>query len=269
MRMRKPRARRAPGRRGPIKLGRKRRSKKAGLSVMNQYAKIVETIELTDLKADEAYQNTFHLSQFYRATTIAKNFKFYKAAKVKWEYMPFYNTLQQNNSTAVVTKPQLYWVMNRDQDPTFEQRNSADALFSMNNQGVDPIAFTRNLEIIYRPNWCSPGITALTFSPVSNPNGGTTQVVTNVISLGLKKQFSWLPTPNLDDYNTNRYNPTTAPDYNGVPINTSPTNNAGVIYNGHNLYIVQENEPDVPVCKVICTVEWLFKGPKDNYSQLA
>ena len=253
------------------RLGRKRPSKKAGLSVMNQSARIVESFEYVDLKADTPYQQVFHLSQFYRATTIAKNFQFYKAVKVKWEYMPLYNTFQQGNSTAVVAKPQLYWVMCRDQNIAWSQRTAANAQFSMWNQGVDPVAFTKNLEIIYKPNWCSPGVTALTFAKVPSAVDPTAvvDVVTNNIALGLKKQFGWLPTPDLDDYDLSRYNPTTAPSYPAGTLNTAPTNNGGVVYNGHNLIIQQENEPDVPVCKVICTVEWVFKGPKDNYSTLA
>ena len=259
------RPRRAPRRGRKVA---KRSSKKRGLSPMNQYAKIVESFQAEDLSSDKPYQHTFSLQQFYRATTIAKNFQFYKAVKVKWEYMPLYNTFQESNSTAVVGKPQLYFQMNRDQNPAWSQRTSAEALFSMNNSGVDPQAFTSNKEIIYKPNWCSPGISALTFGVVQGiPN--PISAVTNVISLGLKKQFGWLPTPDLDDYDNARYNPTTAPQYLSTSVNTGPTNNAGVVYNGHNLYISQDNEPDTPVCRLICTVEWLFKNPKDNYSKLA
>ena len=261
------RFRRARGRK-PRRAPRRNLNKKSGLSVMNQHARIVESFELLDLKSDKPYQHVFHLSQFYRATTIAKNFQFYKAVKVKWEYMPLYNTFQQNNSTAVVSKPQVYWQMNRDQNPAWSQRTPDDAIFSLFNAGCDPIAFTKNLEIVYKPNWCSPGISALTFSKVKSAIDPAVSIdaVTNVIHLGLKKQFGWLPTPDLDDYDQSRYNPTTAPTYTTGTLNTSPTNNGGVIYNGHNLYIVQDNEPDVPVCKLICTVEWHFKGPKDNYS---
>ena len=246
------------------RLGRKRVAKKAGLSPMNQYAKVVETFEAPDLISDKAYQATFSLADFYRATTVAKNFQFYKAAKVKWEYMPLYNTFQQSNSVAVVSKPQMYFVMNRDQNPYWANNGTTqEARFAIISTGADPVAFTKNREIVYTPNWCSPGISALTFSAVSGVGGGAVNAVTNVIALGLKKQFGWLPTPDLDDYLTpSVYNPTTAP----TGMNTAPTANAGVIYNGHNLYIEQENEPNVPVCKVVCTVEWLFKGPKNNYS---
>jgi len=42
--------------------------------------------------------------------------------------------------------------------------------------------------------------------------------------------------------------------------------NAGVVYNGHNIIISQENESEfVPVCKVLVTVEWHFKLGKLNF----
>ena len=244
----------------------RRTAKKSSLNPTAQFAKIVESFELPEVKSDQGINYTFSLNTFYRATTLAKNFRFYKAAKVKWEYMPFYNTFQEGNSTAVVSKPQMYFLMNRDQNPYWQGRPAATQLFAIQSAGADPMAFTGNKEIVYRPNWCSPGITALAFSPVNGPEGEV-QAVTNVVSCGLKKQFGWIPTPDIDLYNDPKYyNPTTgAYDLSGNSIKTSPTANAAVVYNGHDLYIQQNNEPDTPVCKCICTVEWHFKGSKNNY----
>ena len=64
------------------------------LSPGNQFAKIVETVEFPDLKANRGDHALFNLGQFFRATTIAKNFQFYRAKTVKWEYMPLYNTFR-------------------------------------------------------------------------------------------------------------------------------------------------------------------------------
>ena len=260
-RMRRPR----PAKRAKkgVRRPRRRVAKKSGLNPSNQYATIVETIEFDSVKSDVPYQGTFNLAQFYRATTVAKNFQFYRAKKVKWEYMPLYNTFQQPSTLfPAVGKPQMYFIMNRDQDPYWSTRAPADALFAIQACGADPVPFTKNREIIYKPNWCSPGLTAFTSQPgVPNPN------VTSIVSLGLKKQFGWLPTPNTDGYlrpNTKNAvaNPIGAQGYNMADIM-----NAGVIYNGHNWYIEQSNEPDIPVAKLICTVEWEFKLGKQNYSQ--
>ena len=269
------RPRRAP-RRAPRRGGRKairrvrRGGKKSGLSTMRQTARIVETIAFDDLKSDIPYIHAFSLSQFYRATTIAKNFQFYKAAKVKYEYMPLYNTFQEsNNNNSTVGKPQMYFMMNREQNPYWSELAPADALFSIQSSGADPIAFTKNKEIVYTPNWCSPGVTALTFGTAQSgldPNTNI-QAVTNVISCGLKKQFGWLPCPDKDLWTTPEvYQPTLAAAGVAGPLNTAPNAAAAVVYNGHNLYIQQSNEPDVVVCKLVCTVEWLFKGPKNNYA---
>ena len=243
-------------------------ARKRGLAPTSQYAKIVETVELPDVMADRGYNFTFSLNTFYRATTLAKNFRFYKAAKVKWEYMPYYNTFQEGNSTGTVSKPQMYFMMNRDQNNFWQSETPTTQLFAIQSAGADPVPFTNNKEIIYRPNWCSPGISALAFSPVAAIGGGAVDAVVNVVSCGLKKQYGWLPTPDTDLYNNPKvYNPTTgAYDLSGNQIKTSPTANAAVVYNGHDFYIQQEREPLTPVCKVVMTVEWLFKGTKNNYT---
>jgi len=254
---RRPAGKKAPKRRAP-----KRRTggKKSGLHPTAQYAHIVETVEFTDIKSDVPYQTTFNLAQFFRATTVAKNFQYYRAKTVKWEYCPLYNTFQQNNAGAVVAKPQMYFMMNRDQDPYWGTRPAVDALLAIQMAGADPRPFTNNKEIIYKPNWCSPGLTAY---GINNSN----LCVNTIVNLGLKKQFGWLPTPNADAYTRPDRanlveNPVAAFGYTAANIL-----NGGVIYNGHNLYIEQENEPDVPVAKLVCTVEWEFKLGKQNYAQ--
>jgi len=176
--------------------------------------------------------------------------------------MPLYNTFQENNSVAAVGKPQFYFMMNRDQDSKFSSLPSAQAQFSIQSAGADPVAFVKNKEIIYRPNWCSPGLSAITTSDEGN--------VTNVYSLGSKKQFGWLPTPNLDAWQN--------PAQSNIPQNPIggvlpgqndmvPLLNAAAIYNGHIFYIQQDNDPNVPVGKCVCTVEWEFKGGKQLYAQ--
>ena len=246
------------------KMGKKRytgKGRKAGLRPTKQYATIVETLQANDVFPDTAYQATFNLSQFFRATTLAKNFQYYRAKKVKWEYMPLYNTFQENNSVAAVGKPQFYLIMNRDQDTKFSSLTSAAAQFSIQSAGADPSAFIKNREIIYKPNWCSPGLTAVGLTRVP----GQTNVINAVYSLGMKKQYGWLPTPNLDAWQ----NTTIA----NIPQNPLPgptelaqTLNGGVVYNGHNFYIQQDNDPFVPVGKCVCTVEWEFKGGKNLYA---
>ena len=240
-----------------------RKGVKSGLSINNQYATIVETLAANDIFPDQGYQSTFNLSQFFRATTVAKNFKFYRAKKVKWEYMPLYNTFQENNSVAAVGKPQMYVMMDRDQDTKFSTLPAPQALFSIQSAGADPFPFIKNKEIVYKPNWCSPGLTAvgLTKTP------GLPNVVNAVYSLGMKKQFGWLPTPNLDAWQNPSLSNTAQNPLIGVLAGseTAPILNGAVVYNGHNLYVQQDNDPNVPVGKCVVTVEWEFKGGKQLY----
>jgi len=257
MRMRKSKAP-ARARRQAKRGGRRTGGKKAGLSPANQRATIVETLDAGNLVADQPYQGTFNLAQFYRATTLAKNFQFYRAKKVKYEYMPLYNTFQENNAVPAVAKPQIYFMMNRDQDPYWATRPPGQALFNIQSAGADPEPFTTNLEIVYTPNWCSPGITAVTRA--------VEQGVTDVISLGLKKQFGWLATPDVDAWAAPNALNQTANPVGAFGWQTASTANAGVMYNGHNLYIAQQNEPAVPVARLVVTVEWEFKGGKNNYT---
>lgn len=260
------RPRRKMAKKGPVRKG--ARKTKANLSPMNQHATIVETIEFDDLLANKGYQGTFTLSQFYRATTVAKNFQFYRPKVVKWEYMPYYNTFQDQTGNGAIAKPQMYHVMNRDQDPYWASRAYPDQIFSIQACGADPKAFTRNTIIQYKPNWCSPGLQAYTRGEIV---ANAPLAVTSLLSLGVKKQFGWVATPNIDGYlrditavNSFQAPPSGGPNPSFFMSNTA---NAGVVYNGHNFLIEQENAGNGDViCKLVCTVEWEFKGPKENYS---
>jgi len=248
------------------RVAKRRGGRKAGLAPSKQYATIVETLQSNPVLSDQPYQCVFNLAQFFRATTVAKNFQYYRAKTVKWEYMPLYNTFQENNSVQAVGKPQMYFMMNRDQDIKFSSLTPASALFSIQSAGADPVAFVKNREIIYKPNWCSPGLQAYQLQTIGGVNA---QI--NTLSLGMKKQFGWLPTPNVDAWSN--------PALGNQPLNplqgvladsTVAPNLAGaVVYNGHNLYIQQTNDPEgVVVGNVICTVEWEFKGGKELYSTI-
>jgi len=239
----------------------KRSGRKASLKPSNQYATIVETLQSNNIFSDTGYTAQFTLSNFFRATTLAKNFLFYRAKKVKWEYMPLYNTFQEGLLGAnSVGKPQFYMMMNRAQDSGFLNLATQPAkLFSIQCAGADPTPFVKNKEIIYRPNWCSPGLTAL-----QRDSSGT--LISNV-ALGSKAQYGWLPTPDADAFNI-----PDSPNFiniaSGSSYTTAPQLNAGVVYNGHNFYIQQSNEPLNKVGTVICTVEWEFKGGKQLYAVL-
>ena len=240
-----------------------RRGKKMNLRPTNQYATIVESREFNDVLANTPYTNTFFLGQFYRATTVAPNFAFYRAKSVKYEYMPLYNVFQElNQAIQGVGKPQVYTRMNREQNLSWSQASPASSLFAIQSSGADPKAFTKNLNIVYKPNWCSPGITAVKSTAYTALGGDT--AVNSLLSMGMKTQYGWLPTPNIDLWQSpGATNPVRA----SVLGYLAPQNAAGnVVYNGHDFIIEQVSNPGVVVCKLVVTVEWEFKGPKEMYS---
>lgn len=253
---RRPARGRKPNRRVRRARVAKRGGRKASLAPTNQHATIVESLATANIFSDRPYNATFQLSQFFRASALAKNFRFYRAKKVKWEYMPLYNTFQENiQGSNSVGKPQFYMMMNRDQNNAYTGLTPTQALFSIQCAGADPTPFTKNREIIYRPNWCSPGLTAIKQS---------VEGVVDVVSLGNKAQYGWLPTPIFDAY----FNPDTPSfpvDSIGSNYDITASLNAGVVYNGHYFYIQQSNEPLNKVGTVVVTVEWEFKGGKQLY----
>jgi len=232
-----------------------------------QMARIVETCEFADLTVKDSYSNIFSLAQFPRASTVAASFQFYKAAKVVWSYEPCYNTFQSGNTT--VSKPYLYIVMNRTQN-----QNNAQTLTQLQACGARPQALIGTKKVSYRPNWCSPGLTAI--------NPGPTPGDRNYLSQGLQAQYGWLAsagrTTSLQNGNPagsgGLYNPPTLNPIPMQPINQSidvtNTNTAieanSTIYNGHTSFVDQEyvGQSGQVIARLTCTVTWLFKGAVFN-----
>jgi len=234
--------------------GRKGARKGRSQSGGKQMAKIVETLEFVDINSDTVYNFNFNLSQFDRASVLAPNFKYYKAAKVTWNMEALYNTFQEANGGTGITQPYLYTTMNRTQDTT------GQVVADLQAMGAKPIKFTGKHSISYRPNWCSPGLSVLTYT------GGTGLPPVNTNSQGLKSQYGYLacPTNNPGHGNTSAYTPANsqAPPSGGF-ILPNAINTNQVIYNGHTIFVDQLVPPSAPltVARVTCTVEWHFKDP--------
>jgi len=244
------RPRRAP-RRNPMmrkgKKGGKLAVPRAMRAAPDQYAKVIESFQIRDSFANQIYTRNFNLNEFDRARAIAVNYKWYKAAKVTWTYTPLYNTFQ-DSAGATVSKPQIYFSMNRTQDASAITQGSILA------QGSRPQQFTSNKTISYVPNWCSPG---LLVKKVNTASGDLTEIV----QCGVKAQTDWLVSPYESREDTiipqqlNLAPPFSAGGFTNV-VNTADL----VTFNGHDDYIYQENA-EAPVYTLVCTVTWLFKQP--------
>jgi len=265
------RARRSNIKRKPMRKGRKGKTRfpKTATGGSGQRATIVETIELQDLVPNLVKASTFCLSQFPRAATVAANFAFYKAAKVVWNYEPLYNTFQDTAGGASV--PYLYTVMNRQQQKVPQNPLIPWDRRNIQATGAMPQKLSKKISVSYRPNWCSPGLSAILVG--SNPQQ---------YSLGLKTQYDWLATSGtvirattaggasnlVPDFNPVAIQPITQED--GFPTQLVPVAVAtsSVNYNGHLNYIDQEvpGAEETPTCRLTCTVHWIFKGAAFNQS---
>ena len=216
----------------------------------NQYASLTESILFVDTLPNVPSYRRFDLSQFYRASSVAVNYKWYKAAKCTWTYTPLYNTFQESAAVGTVSKPQILFQMNRTQD-SLPLTDSFDML----SMGSKPQAFTNNKVITYVPNWCSPGLIAIA---TDEPTG----LVSGVRQIGLRANTGWLASTPQDSYNTStRLQPLTSGNQilNDGSVN-APVLPANVQYNGHIDYVYQERAV-AAVYSLVLTVTWVFKQP--------
>jgi len=262
--LRRPRYRK---RRGARKARLYRKMPAVATAGKGQMARIVETLEFADLTVKDSYQNIFSLSQFPRACAVAASFQYYKAAKVVWSYEPCYNTFQSGN--VATSKPYLYIVMNRTQN-----QNNASTLTQLQACGARPVALVATKKITYKPNWCSPGLTAV--------NPGPTQGDNVYYSQGLQAQYGWLASAGqVLSLQTGGpagsgalFNPPAINPNSFRPINQSldVTNSNNIIlsntavYNGHTSFVDQEYQgaEGQVIARLTCTVTWLFKGAVFN-----
>ena len=258
--------RRAPRR------GRKAPKRKSVFNDAGQKANIKETVEFIDISPNLNYNYVFNLAQFPRASTVAPNFKFYKATSVEWTFTPLYNTFQDDLAGNAITVPYFYTTMNRTQD------KSGLIVDDYQSMGAKPKKLNGKTVIRYRPNWCSGGLSAYYFN-----NNGTMAPLQYTYSqtpqLGLQTQYGWLASPHEV---TDRENGETSqmdiiapadgtlePPGSLLPPLTgmNPVYTNRVVYNGHSVLIDQEIPTGTlqAVAKVTCTVTWAFKGPQCTY----
>jgi len=215
-----------------------------------QYATCVETHDFGPIVTNAGALATFTLSQFPRAQQMAGLFSYYKAVKVTWSYEPLYNTFQESNTLAV-GKPYILTMMNRSQEVVNTNYNS------LLGAGARPVPFTNKYLLTYKPNWCVPGLPAIT----ANFSTGD---ITNFRVTGLKPVYDWIGTP-PSVTGSNAEN--TAVTINDTALNAvGPVITNQVTYNGHAQHFFQDGALNQPIGRLICQVEWLFKGAKSNVS---
>lgn len=222
-----------------INRGPKRRNQTTGALInVKHYARITEAVNFTPMVANTDYNYQFSLSLFARAVEVSKNFKFYRAKRVAWTYLPDYNTFQVGAGN--VSVPQMSLIMNRTGDSTLWTPAEYDA------QGAVPKQFNKKMVVAYNPNIVQ-SIQYINNSTAPTPFTG---------NVGARPIYNeWI---NTGSYNRVVNTP-------GVPpaLGIIAEANNLLLYQGHSIYWEVSNtapaEPNLGT--VICEVEWEFKDP--------
>jgi len=263
------------GRRNRRRGGRKTRINKPQLGLMpsvqnKNAAHITETVDLGTFLTNTNYQQQFCILQFPRAVQLCRFFKFYRAKRIVYDYMPENNVSQANtqtkdaqgnviSSTASVQIPYMYYMMNRD-----GSQYSSDSLGQFDNTGCRTIKFTKKIVIAYKPNLAQ-------LINVIQPNvQGPVQAVYNLGATPIYDK--WISTNGIGaPIGNNQYiniglteppNSVQAFQSQNMPyVRNAPT------YYGHDFYLEQynglnsETTVSLPCGWSTVTVEWEFKEP--------
>ena len=202
------------------------------LSSVKHYARITETALFTPIAPNQDYNYAFHLGLFDRALAVSQNFKFYRAKRVVWTYLPDFNTFQ---SGGAVTLPQVSMIMNRTGDATAWSPAEYDA------QGAVPKQFSKKMVIAYNPNIVQSVQFVTTTIPAFGGNIGVRPVYNEWIATGTYNQI--FPNP-------------------AGGVSSVLNANTFLQYQGHSMYWNVATPGSILVLgSVYCEVEWEFKDP--------
>jgi len=214
------------------------------------YARIVEAINVSDPTAVAGVADvnySFTLADFSRAKAVASNFKYFRAKRCVWKYIPMYNTYQGQISDSLQV-PQIQFIMNRTGDITLWTQAEYDA------QGASPVTFTKTRTVAYKPNLVQviqqiPQNFAISPSPDQVGTGSA-----DTFALGsVAKYDMWLAT-------------TLFPIQQSAPYSTygvDISNSANMArYHGHSMFFnAPGTSDDAHIARVYLEVEWEFKDP--------
>lgn len=234
-----PRKARAVRRRRPRVARRRKANQSSGHVKAKHYARITEVANFSAPLSNTDVNYAFSLQQFVRAMAVSKNFKYFRAKRVVWTYIPDYNTFQ--SGTATVSMPQMSMIMNRTGDNTLWTPAEYDA------QGAVPKTFISKRVIAYKPNLVQS--IQYTINPTLGTNSGH--------NLGARPLYNeWIAT---GDFTVSQLPAGSLPTL-------IPTINETVQYYGHSIYWEVTNTATElpPLGRVFCEVEWEFKDPLYN-----
>jgi len=242
------RAARKPRRKGARKSRIPRAPKNSGtMSGVKNTARIVEGVLLSTLQSNSDTNYFFNIGEFDRAMRVAACFKFYRAKRVTWKYIPLYN---QFTAGATVTRPTYQWIMNRNGDSNTWTSAEYDA------QGAIGRAVNQTT-ISYVPNLLQAvsvrADKAVTVAQVTPPDPIVAS--SNLRDIGTRPLYgAWLTTPPMGQIST-------VAGGTNSNLNRYADSLGECYYHGHSMLLSNGGGPAIDMFRVYVEVVWEFKDP--------
>nr|WAE42400.1 MAG: capsid protein [Cressdnaviricota sp.] len=129
------------------------RSKKSNIATSTETIDLGTQTAVTDTATTAATLNTTYLANYPRSALVAANYRFYRIAKVTYDYMPEANTYQAGLPTVSMI-PRFISVMCRDGNYNGASSSSAGTVADLQEMGGKFRQFTKPIKISYAPNVC-------------------------------------------------------------------------------------------------------------------
>lgn len=140
-------------------------TKSKSLSPRANFASIVETYDAGDVVINQPYEIKEQLSNFSRASTVAKEYQFYRLTRIELEFQVKYNQYRDDATSSAAT-PHFYMMKNRNGSlPNYFDNEYMLA------QGCKPIQFTRDRKFGWKPNTLIT--TGVQDTTIGQPTSGT------------------------------------------------------------------------------------------------
>lgn len=199
------------------------------------FARVVEVDEQASQTYGTGTQRWVALSAaaFPRTAAVAVNYRWYRLAKMEWEYRPKYNVFQESTTSTAAPSIPFIWTLRAKEmpDPPVDPLVGTGALQNLQECSAVMRRFNRRITLRYKPN------TLISSETASQATLGPTQSYTPV----------W-----------NRWYPTQQPNNTpgALPLITP------VIYYGHYDYVDQDTKsPAAPLFDLFLRCTWEFKEP--------
>ena len=223
------------------------------MNPVRDHATCTEVVEQTNaLVGNVPYQTEFNIdgiqgtetgSRFTRASILASQYKFYRATKVEYMYIPSYNTFQEGSGSTI---PYIFTVMNRSGE---QLPASGLSKAQIERMGATPVKFNKTVLKTYKPNILVGTASTHKLVQGTNPTGYPGGVI------------NWSFTPKYDEWLSTEILGTTPAIANPGGPTITQAGFAPPTYYGHWSYL-QQDRPTETLGTLVIKVHWEFKEPR-------